>query len=448
MDDLAVQQRHPYLQRIVSNIGWLIFDRAFRLGVGVLVTVAIARHLGPENFGKLNYGMAVFALIGVCASLGLDQVVQRDLVKAPQDRDCFLGTCIGLKTIAGVLGYIFLVVVVGQTVSDRATRLTSFIIGAGLLVNGALFTFDNWFQSQTKAKYGVYAQNAAFIAVTVVRVSLLYLGAGLLAFAWCVSVELLLAAIFSLTLFQIVVGLVTHWKFDLSVARGWLPDSWPLLLSGVAIIVYARIDQVMLAHLASERALGIYSAAVKVSEVGYFVPSILATSFFPSIVRTRELGAEAYNVRRQHYFDLSVVLAVAIALPTTLLAGPIIHLLYGDQYAEAVPILCALVWATLFVFTGGARQQYLVAEGHMKFSFAATLAAAILNVVLNIFLIPRYEGFGAAMATLVSYGLSAIFSSFFYKPTRLMGWELLKSFDLFGAARRLLSYAKRAPLLR
>lgn len=102
------------------------------------------------------------------------------------------------------------------------------------------------------------------------------------------------------------------------------------------------------------------------------------------------------------------------------------------------------MWATLFVFTGGARQQYLIAEGHMKFSFAATLAAAILNVVLNIFLIPRYQGLGAAVATLISYGLSAVFSSFFYEPTRLMGWEQLRSFDLFGASRRLLGYARNA----
>jgi O-antigen/teichoic acid export membrane protein len=441
----VVQERHPYLQRIVSNIGWLTVDRAVRIGLGVLITVAIARHLGPEDFGKLNYGMAMLALIGVCASLGLDQVVQRDLIKTPEGRDRFLGTCMSLKTLAGIAGYFFLVLIVQETVPDPTTRATCFIVGLALFVNGS-FTFDNWFQSQTQAKYSVYAQNAAFIGATVARIVLLYLGAGLLAFAWCVSGEYVAAIILVLILFRIVVGPITTWRFDLAIARRWLSESWPLLLSGVAIIVYTRIDQIMLAHLAGERALGIYSAAVKVSEVSYFVPGILATSLFPSIVRTRELGTEAYSIRRQHYFDLSVVLAVAIALPTTLLAGPIIHLLYGYKYTEATPILCALVWATLFVFTGGARQQYLIAEGHMKFSFAATLAAAILNVVLNIFLIPRYEGFGAAIATLISYGLSAMFSSFFYKPTRLMGWEQLKSFDLFNASRRLLGYARNAPL--
>lgn len=445
MPDPAVQQRHPYLRRIVSNIGWLTVDRIVRLGLGVLVTVAIARHLGPEDFGKLNYGMAMFALIGVCASLGLDQVVQRDLVKSSADRDRFLGTCMWLKTLAGVIGYLFLILIVRKTVPDQTTRVTCLVIGLALLVNGS-FTFDNWFQSQTQAKYSVYAQNAAFIGVTVARIVLLFLGAGLLAFAWCVSTEYIVAIILTLILFRIVVGPIATWRFDLGIARKWLSESWPLLLSGVAIIVYTRIDQIMLAHLASERALGIYSAAVKVSEVGYFVPGILATSLFPSIVRTQELGTDAYNIRRQHYFDLSVVLAVAIALPTTILAGPIIHLLYGDKYTEAVPILCALVWATLFVFTGGARQQYLIAEGHMKFSFAATLVAAILNVVLNIFMIPRYQGFGAAIATLISYGLSAMFSSFFYKPTRLMGWEQLKSFELFGASRRLLAYARNAPV--
>jgi PST family polysaccharide transporter len=442
-DSLA--QRHPHFGRIVSNIGWLTIDRIVRLGLGVLITVAIARHLGPEKFGQLNYGMAMLALVGVVASLGLDSVVQRDLVKAPADRDRLLGTCLFLRTLAGVAGYLFLVIIVKQTVHEPATRTTCFIIGVALLVNGA-FTFDNWFQSQTQAKFSVFAQNAAFIAVTAVRVRFLFVGAGLLAFAWCVSAEPIFAAILSVIFFRIVVGPLSNWRFDAGLARHWLFESWPLLLSGVAIVVYTRIDQIMLAHLANERALGIYSAAVKVSEVGYFVPSILATTFFPSIVRTRELGAEAYSIRRQHYFDLSVLLAVGIALPTTLLARPIIQILYGDKYGEAVPILCALVWATVFVFTGGARQQYLVAEGHMKFSFAATLAAAILNVVLNIFLIPRYQGFGAAIATLISYGLSALFSSFFYRATRQMGFEQLKSLNLFAALRRLVAYSRNVPL--
>jgi len=445
MDAQQLHQRHPYLKRIVSNIGWLTVDRIFRLGVGVLVTVAIARYVGPENFGKLNYGMAMFALFSVFAALGLDQVVQRDLVKAPADRDRFLGTCAALKTFAGVAGYLFLFLIVRQSVQNPTTRFACYIIGLALLVNGA-FTFDNWFQSQTQAKYTVYAQNSAFLVATIARIVFLSIGAGLLIFAWSISGELVLAAVLSVVLFRFVVGPITTWRFDSGLARRWLAESWPLLLSGVAIIVYTRIDQIMLAHLANDHALGIYSAAVRVSEVSYFIPGILATSFFPSIVRTRELGVEAYNVRRQHYFDLSVVLAVGIALPTTLLAGPLVQLLYGEKYAEAVPILCALVWATVFVFTGGARQQYLIAEGHMKFSFAATLAAAVLNVALNIFLIPRYQGFGAAIATLISYGLSALFSSFFYPPTRLMGWEQLKSLNLVAASRRLLAYSRNAQL--
>src|SRR5689334_4649179 len=275
MADSAMQKRHPYFQRILSNIGWLTIDRVVRLGLGVLVTVAIARHLGPEDFGKLNYGMAMFALLGVGASLGLDQVVQRDLVKIPEARNRFLGTCMSLKTLAGIAAYILLIVIVQQTVTDPTTRMVCFIIGFALVVNGS-FTFDNWFQSQTQARYSVYAQNAAFLGLTIARISLLVLGASLLAFAWCVSAEYVVAIILSLILFRIVVGPFSAWIFDLATARRWLSESWPLLLSGVAIIVYTRIDQIMLAHLANERALGLYSAAVKISEVGYFIPSILA----------------------------------------------------------------------------------------------------------------------------------------------------------------------------
>lgn len=436
-------QRHPYFKRIVSNIGWLTFDRIVRLGFGVLITVAIARHLGPEKFGQLNYGLAIVALIAVLAAMGLDSVVQRDLVKAPADKDRLLATCFIIKGIAGILGYLVLVIIVRATVLEPLTRATCLIVGLSLLGNAAV-AFDNWFQSQTQAKFTVYAQSAAFFAATAMRVALLFIGAGLLAFAWTYSIEPILGAVFLFILFRVVAGSLPNWTFDKVLAHKWLRESWPLLLSGLAIIVCLRIDQIMLAHLANQRALGVYSAAVKVSEVGYFISPILGASFFPSIVRTRELGTEAYNIRRQHYFDLSVVIAIGIALPITFLSRPIIEMLYGSTYAEAVPILCALVWATVFVFVGGARQQYLICEGFMKFSFAATLAAALLNIALNFLLIPRYQGFGAAIATLISYGLSAVLSSFLYPPTRLMGWEQLRSFNLFAAVYRLAVYSKNA----
>jgi O-antigen/teichoic acid export membrane protein len=437
----AIQQPHPYLRRIASNVGWLTAERIIRLGFGVLITVAIARRLGPERFGQLNYGIAMATLVGVAASLGLDSVVQRDLVRMPAERNQLAGTCFVLKAVAGILGYILLVAIVKETVPEPATRATCFIVGLGLLANGS-FAIDNWFQAHTQGKFTAFAQGLSFLIAATIRILLLCINAGLLAFAWAFSAEPILTGILFLVLFHAVAGSLKDWKFDRTLARRWLTESWPLLLSGLAIIVYTRIDQIMLAHLANDRALGIYSAAVRISEIGYFIPPILAASVLPSIVRTRESDIRKYDARRQHYFDLSVVLAVGIALPTTLLAGPIIRLLYGNAYAEAVPILCALAWATLFAFMGGARQQYLITEGYMKFSFAATLVAAVMNILLNIFLIPHYQGFGAAIATLISYGLSAVFSSFFFYPTREIGWEQLKAFNLFGALWRLASYSK------
>jgi O-antigen/teichoic acid export membrane protein len=437
----AFNQRHPYFNRIASSIGWLTIERIVRLGVGVLITVGIARHLGPDGFGQFNYGIAMFTLVAVVAALGLDSIVQRDLVRMPEQRHELLGTCFGLKFVAGILGYTLLVLIVRTTVQEPTTRNVCYVAGLGLLANGS-FAVDNWFQSQTQAKYSAFVQGLSFFVAGATRIALLCLSAGLLAFAWAYCLEPVLIGILFLVFFQAVAGSLIDWKFNRGLARKWLADSWPLLLSGLAIIVYTRIDQVMIAQLASDRALGIYSAAVRISEIGYFIPPILAASLLPSIVRTREADIAKYDARRQYYFDLSVVVAVAIALPTTLLAAPIIHLLYGSAYAEAVPILCVLAWATLFAFIGGARQQYLITEGHMKFSFAAALAAAILNVVLNIFLIPHYQGFGAAIATMISYGLSAVFSSFFFAPTRMMGWEQLKSFNLVGALRRLAAYSK------
>ena len=207
-------------------------------------------------------------------------------------------------------------------------------------------------------------------------------------------------------------GQITAWRASFLQAKQLLKDSWPLIISGGAVTIYMKVDQIMLGNMATEGELGVYSAAVRLSELWYFIPTAIASSFFPTIIRSREHRSEqVHRERMQLFFDLMAGAAYVIVIPTALLAPLVVTTLFGADYAEAGLILRVHIWAFLFVSLGTARSRWLMAENMTRFSMTATILGAIVNIGLNFWLIPRYAGLGAAWATLISYAVSAYLST-------------------------------------
>jgi len=148
------------------------------------------------------------------------------------------------------------------------------------------------------------------------------------------------------------------------------------------------------------------------------------------------MGEGVYYKRLQQLFTAVSILAYSVAIPVTFLATPIVTLLYGQKYAEAGAILNIHIWAGLFVSLGVARETWLVTEGLMKFSAATAAAGAVVNIVLNYFLIPHYGGLGAAIATVIAQIISAYAVGAFYPPTRKIFIHQTKGIILLGLIGR------------
>ncbi len=433
------QERVNQSRKFASNFLWLAGENVFRLGVGLVVGLAIARQLGPIQYGILSYAMATAALCGIIAALGLDEIVQRDLVKAgPTGWNSVLGTAFILRLGSAFALYAAYAAVIVESTPTPETRTACLVIGLQLLVNPATL-FRGWFQTQMAAKYAVLAQNIGFCIATVIRIYLvLRREATVYALSWIFVGELALSGILVAVVYgRVCPGSPWRWSWSGAHARRWAGEGWTQLLSGLAIFAYMRIDQIMLEKMAGARAVGIYSAAVKISEIGYFIPVMLGATLLPSVIRTRQSDQVKYIRRRQLYFDLSALIAVALAVPTSIMAPWIVPFLFGANFSDASHILALHAWSALFVFTGVARGQYLLTEGLLRFSFVATVSGAIVNVGLNIVLIPRWGGIGAAWATLIAYAISSTASSFVYAPTRLIALQQLRSFNLLGSISRL-----------
>lgn len=419
----------PNLLKIVDNIGWLFFDKVLRMGVGLLVVVWVARYLGPQQFGLFNFATAFVGLFGAVAGLGLQSIVVRDIVRDPTCKEETLGTAAVLQLGGGVLAYgLILGSIFWLRPSDALAKWLVAILGSMMLFKASEVAVY-WFESQVLSKYTVWVQNGSFMVFAVVKVALILGNAPLLAFAWATMAEVALVALLLLVMLGLRGPRLLKLKVSLARAKVMLTDSWPLMLSGLAIVVYMKIDQIMLGQMLGDEAVGIYSAATRISEVWYFIPMMIVASVFPAILDAKKQSEALYYQRLQRLYDLMVWLSVAVALPMTFLAGPIVALLYGPAFGEAGTVLAIHIWASVFVFLGVASSQWFVAENRQILSFQRTLLGAVINVVLNYIWIPIFGAVGAAYATVLAQASVGLIYDVFQKETRPMFIMKLKSLN-------------------
>lgn len=429
------------LQKVIANISWLLLDKIIRMGVGLVVGAWVARYLGAERFGVLSYATAFVAFFSVLATLGLDAVVVKNIVKNPSRKNSILGTAFLLKIIGG--GVVLLLSIGTIAVLRRGDVLTKVLVG--IIVSGTIFSafdvIDFWFQSQVKSKYTVYAKSIAFLTISLAKVVLILTNAGLVAFALAGLFEIILGAAGLLIFYRLKGNSIAAWKYSKRIAVFLLKDSWPLIVSGAVIMIYLRIDQIMLGQMKGDDSVGLYSAAVKVAEMCYFLPSIIVSSIFPSIILYRKNDEQLYKKSLQHLFNLMVILSLLIVIPVSFFANEIIMLLFGEAYAASGLILAIQVWANVFVFLGIARGPWILAEGFMKFSFLATGSGAIINIILNLYLIPEYGGVGASIATVISYAVGGFLANSLWGKTRpvfIMQLKAILLLDFFSKCSILL----------
>jgi polysaccharide transporter, PST family len=393
------------LQKILGNTGWLFFDKILRMGVGLVVSAWVARYLGPEQFGTFNFSLAFVALFGAFASLGLDGIVVRNIVREPDNRFVILSSAFVLKLCGGIVAFIislFSIFLIRP--SWGPSHWLVGIIAAGMIIQ-SFDVIDLWFQSQVQSKYTVLAKNFAFIVLTLFKVVLIINKASLIYFAWATLFETIVGSA-GLVFFYIGRQKHSFWLPTKVIIRKLVTESWPLMLSGLAIMIYVKIDQVMLGIMSGDKSVGVYSAAVRLSEIWYFVPVSIVSSLVPTIMRIKQQDENAYYAKLQDIFDAMAALAYVVIVPVSLLSNYIILFIYGTNYKDASLILTIHIWAGLFVFLGVTRNLWILANDCPKVSLYTTTLGALLNIFLNLFLIPKYGALGAAEATVISYCFS------------------------------------------
>jgi len=418
-------------KRYFANTSWLMGHRVLSMVVALFVGVYVARYLGPKRFGLLSYAGSFVGLFTALATLGLDGIMVRELVKTPERSNELLGTSFWLKAGGAILMWIGIATAIPFTRNDTQTNILIIIIAFAVIFQ-AFNVVDFNYQAEVKSKYVVYARLVQLVASSITKLIFIWISAPLVWFACVFLLDAVVLAIGLTAMYLKNTGKVWYWKWRWQTAKELLKDSWPLILSGMVISIYMKIDQVMIKEMLGAEQVGLYAAAVGLSEAWYFIPIAITSSVFPAIINAKKQSEELYYQRLQKLYDLMVWLAVAIALPTTFLASWVIRVLYGDAFLQASGVLSIHIWAGVFVFLGVASGKWLLTENLQIFSTINTSIGAMVNIVLNYILIKKMGINGAAISTLISYFIAAYLCLSFFDKTRINFINLTKSLYLKG----------------
>ena len=405
-----------------------------RMLAGLLVGIWVARYLGPAQFGLFSYAVAFAALFSSIAKLGLDSIMVRDLVREPAQRDIYMGTAFWLK-LAGSLAMLGVIGIALQlTTSDSTTRLYIFIIASGAIFQ-PFEVVDFYFQSKVLSKFVSICKLIQLTISSLIKIFLIYIDSGLF---WFVIVSLIdqitLAATLYLAYRYQKIGMYFK-HFNRHVAKKLLIDSWPLVLSGLAVMIYMRTDQIMIKEMLGEKEVGLYSAATRISEIWYFVPILITNSIFPAILNVKK-DSPKYLFRLRVLFSVLVWIGILVAAITAFIYDWLIIFLYGQDYQQAGQVLMLHIWGGIFVALGAASGSWFVSENLQRYALYRTLLGASVNIALNFALIPKYGILGAAIGTVVAQSVAALFFDILTAKTRVLFFTKLKSIFLIGITKK------------
>ena len=423
--------------RTIKNSGWLVGDKVFTMIIGVFVIAVVARYFGPEKFGQFNYALAFVALFTALSTLGLDTLTVKSIVDEDYDEGTILCTSLFLRVFGGIILTILAAVIIRLIEPNDQNLHVLALIMSFTMVLKSMEVIEYWIQAYQKAKVSSIIRMSVYVITAVLKILLVIFKGNLIQYALIYMIDIVIIGSALMISYYKIRDDISPWKFSLKYAKSILSQSWYLILSGLMVTLYMRIDQVMLGSmLPTKTELGVYSAAVQIAELWYFVPMAIITSFKPVIMNKKKISENSYMKSVQLLYTIVAWIGIGFSVFILLFSKLIVNILYGAEFLKSASILSVSIWAGTFAMLGSARGVWLICEGLQRYSIAYIGAGCITNIILNYLLIPILGGYGAAVATLVSQIIVALIAPSFFKETRVSSIMMLKAFKLEGVFKK------------
>ena len=419
-------------EKILTNILWSVFGKIVTLAGGLLVGIIVARYLGPERYGIMNYVISIIAIFQILAQFGFDLIEIREEARKPLLRDNIIGTFFFLRIILAIITMTMIAVYVYVYESDSYTRHLILIYSLSVILS-VFNVARNHFTALVWNEYIVKTEISRTIVGIVIKICLLLCNASLIWFIWALVFDnVLLASGYALS-YKKLISSPRHWRFNKRIAKYALNQSFPLLLSGAAIIIYQRIDQVMLGQMLDKSSVGYYSVAVRFVEVLIFIPTIISQTVAPVLVKSYSDNKTTYKTNATIFMNVTLWLSVLPAIIVSILSFPIVYYTFGTQYLPAVSILAIMSFKVIGASLSQTSGQLIIVEKKQKWVSIRNFLGCAVCIILNYLIIPKYGVIGAATVSIITILSSGFFANLIipqYRPifnmqikSLLLGWK-------------------------
>jgi len=401
---------------VFKNASWIIGCKIIQSLINLVIGLITARYLGPSNYGVINYVASVVAFALPIMQLGLNQTLVREFVKAPEREGETLGTALAINVISSlfcVLGSIAFVMIADA--GETETILVCVLYSLTLIFQATEMT-QYWFQAKLLSKFPSIATLCAYVVVALYKIYLLVSQKGVVWFALSNVIDYCLISAILMVIYQKVgtQKLSVNWK----IGREMLSRSKYYIIPSLMVKIFQHTDRIMIKLMMGEAETGLYAAAITCIGISGFVFAAVIDSARPVILEEKERSKERYEKRIVQLYSIITGMSLAQSVVMTLLAKPIVSLLYGEAYAGTAGILAVAVWYITFGHYGSVRNIWILAEQKQKYLTGINIVGAFANVLLNLCLIPLWGGIGAAIASVVTQFFTNVVIGFICKPIR------------------------------
>jgi O-antigen/teichoic acid export membrane protein len=387
----------------------------------------ITGYLGKEGFGDYATVLAYFAFFSAIADLGIGSITAREISREGADEGGILGRVASLRVASSLMVFLLVPIFLPFFSYPMPVKIGIWI-AAGAIVFSTFSIFLN----------GIFQKNIAMdrIAMTefvgkVVQVAAVYgvvfFNLGFLGIASTLIVSLSFNAFIAYLLSR----KYATFRFvnDIPFCKRFLHDSLPLGASALITFFYFKMDTILLSVIKGSAAVGIYSVAYKVMENLTFFPALLAGLILPLLSKALSVDRNRFREIADTTFRVFVIIAIPIVLGGVSFSSQIIAIVSGSGFEESVSVLELLIVSLAFIFLGNFFNMLLIVGNHQKALMKTLFFVAVVNVIANLIIIPRFSYLGAAGTSLATELLVSV-------VTGILAFKLLSYKPSFGKIGR------------
>ena len=388
-------------KEIFNNLFWATLGKVVTLLGSLFVGIIVARYLGPEDYGLMNYVISYVMLFQIISVFGLDGIEIRELSKGQFSRNSIIGTALTIRIVLSIIVIAATIITSLLFETDEYTTMLVALYSLSIIAN-SFNVIRNFFTAMMKNKYVVLSEISRTILCILVKLFLLYINASLIWFIIATSLDVFILAAGYAKCYSDFFGKIKEWTFDKTLCRFLVRESWPLMLTSAAVVLYQKIDQVFIGQMINKESVGFFAVASRFVDILIYLPFILSDTISPVLVRKRNISESVYRENAQLFMNCTFWLSLFAAVVLCFLAKYLVPVLFGESYNPSVAILQILSFKAAAVALSTTAGRLLVIEGLQRFAILRDTFGCVVCIILNVFFLPYYGVYAAAIIAILS----------------------------------------------